>query len=86
MKQNNKSVTEFGTQIETLISELNTLQISKAGEEGREIVTNVNDIFGLNAFKTGLNDSLKSTIFAARPKTLREALQLAAEVTVVALL
>lgn len=78
-RQNNLSVIDFSSKIESLISELNSIQISQRGEQNRELIILMNDEIALNAFKTGLNDKLKPTIIAGRPKSLNDAISLAME-------
>lgn len=79
LRQNDRNVLDFASKIENLTAELNALQIVALGEDKRDIVTTVNDVLALNAFKVGLKPSLRQTIFAARPKTLQEAINIASE-------
>lgn len=80
VRQAHLSITNFATKIENLTSELNSLQITEQGEESRDIIGKLNGQIALNTFKNGLNEPTKSTIFASRPKTLQEAVQLATEI------
>lgn len=77
VKQNNSTLLEFSSKIETLIAELNSIQIRQSGEEHRDIIAKINDEIGLNAFKSGLNDKLRSTVLAGRPTALNDAINLA---------
>lgn len=53
---------------------MNSLQLLNPADESRAT------LIKLNAFKNGVNEQLKSVIFAARPATLSEAISLAFEV------
>lgn len=81
--QRNLSVTSFRDKLLNTIAELNNLQIKELGSnatnEEKEVIKKMNDIYGLNIFKNGLNDNLKPTIFASQPKSLIEASNLATE-------
>lgn len=71
---------KFADKIESLISELNELQISSIGEESRNAIIQSNGIIAFNAFKNGLADrELIKTIEASRVKTFSEALEIAEE-------
>lgn len=80
VSQNNQSVNGFAARIESLIANLNDLQISEQGESMKEIIIKLNDQVGLNAFKRGLRESIKNVVLAARPKSFAEAIQIANEV------
>lgn len=77
LKQNNNNILDFSNKIECLIAELNTIQISQRGEQFREIIIQMNDEIGLNAFKTGINDKIRPTVVAGRPTSLNDAITLA---------
>lgn len=81
--QRNLSVSSFKDKLLNTIAELNNLQIEELGNETTEaektVIRKMNDIYALNIFKNGLNDNLKQTNFASRPKTLTEATNLATE-------
>lgn len=79
LKQNSFSVSDYSLKIENLIADLNYLQITQQGSQHKEIIVKINDEIGLHAFKSGLNDSLTNIVFAARPATLNEAINLALE-------
>lgn len=80
VSQGNKNITDYSQKVETLMAQLNMLQISEQGEAHRDIISKLNEQLALNAFKNGLNEPLKATIYAARPKTLQEAVQIASEI------
>lgn len=67
-RQNISSVIDFSSKIESLISELNSIQISQRGEQYRDVIIQMNDEIGLNAFKNGIkaDDHCWKTIFAQR--------------------
>lgn len=79
VKQGNISLTDFSSKIENLLAELNYVQIAQQGENFKDIIIRINDEIALNAFKNGLNDSLRVIIFASRPKNLNDAINLALE-------
>jgi hypothetical protein len=79
-RQNGQSLMKYIEHIESLIAELNSIHISELGDDSKSIVTQMNDKIALNTFKQGLNDNLKTTIYAAQPKTFSEAKALAIEV------
>lgn len=75
-KQNNKKVKEFSEKIESLVAELSSVRIGTITDENIKKMINTDvDETGLNAFKLGLNDSLKTVVYAANPETLAEAIQ-----------
>lgn len=77
--QGNRGILDFSEKIETLMSQLNTIQISEQGETHREIIVKLNEQIALNAFKNGLNEPMKSTVFASRPSKLQDAIQVASD-------
>ncbi|KAL5275510.1 hypothetical protein ACFFRR_001402 [Megaselia abdita] len=79
VKQGIRSIVDYSSQIESLVSELNNIQIAQQGIEFQSVIIKLNDEIGLNAFKVGLNDKLKPIIYAARPATLQEAVSIASE-------
>lgn len=76
-KQGNKSVKQYVTQIEDLLASLNGMQINEQGEQSAAVIEKLNNQTALHAFTNGLNEPLKTTICAARPKLLAEACKLA---------
>lgn len=80
--QGNLSISDYANKIENLVAELNSLQLLSADENSRNTIIKLNDEVGLNAFKLGINDNLRSVIFAARPASLSEAISLAFEVDI----
>lgn len=80
IQQNSSKTEDFASKVEKLVAELNSLQLLEQGDESREIICKINDQLGLNAFKNGLQQTTKSIVFSARPKTLSEAIDLAAEI------
>ena len=78
--QNNSSGTQFANKIELLVASLNELQIAELGCQNREAVLKMNDQVSLSTFKNGLNEPHRTTLLAARPKSLNEAIQVASEV------
>lgn len=83
LSQGNRTVKDFASHIEDLVSQLNSLQIAEQGETHREIIAKLNDQIGLNSFKSGLHENIKNIVFAASPKTLQEAVRTASEAEVV---
>jgi Retrotransposon gag protein len=79
-KQNGQSLGQYIEKIETLIAELNSLQINELGVGSKDVIMKLNDQIALNTFKQGLNDRIRPTIFAAQPKTFNDAKSLASEV------
>lgn len=77
--QKNQTVNGFASKIESLIANLNDIQISEQGTEKKDIIIKLNDQIGLNAFERGLRESIKSVVLAARPKSFAEAIQIASE-------
>lgn len=77
IKQHNLRVKDYADKILALVENLNNLQITELGESNREIIKQLNDGIALNTFQNGLKEPLKTTILAARCKTLTEAISLA---------
>lgn len=77
--QGNRNIRDYATHVENLVAQLNSIQIAEQGEAHRVIISKLNDQIGLNAFKNGLQSAIKSTVFAATPKTLQEAVKIASE-------
>lgn len=48
------TIKKFADKIESLVMELNELQIEALGEQSREIISNTNAIIAFHAFKNGL--------------------------------
>lgn len=83
--QKGMSVKTYNEKLLKLIAELSDLQINSipdVTEEAKSTIKNVNQQTALNVFKSGLNSNLKPTIYAARPASLTEAVQLASEVEI----
>ena len=79
-QQRSDSVKVFSDKILKLIDELNELQIKELHlntevDIGR--IKQLNDMYALNVFKQGLNETLVNTVFAAQPKTFAEAINIA---------
>lgn len=77
------SISNFNENILTLISELSDMQIkdlpTTATETEKQVITNMNDKYALTIFKNGLNEKYKSTVYAAQPQTLVDAVNIASE-------
>lgn len=82
IRQQDNSTTNFGEKIENLIAELNSIQIKDKDNIQKETIIKINDEIGLNSFKNGLSEPFKTTVFAARPATLTEAITLANDIQV----
>lgn len=68
----------FADKIETLVNELNEIQISEVGESDRSAIFRTNSVLAFNIFKSGLRDQqIVSTIEASRVTTFVEALRIA---------
>lgn len=80
--QGSRTIKEFATSIETLVSQLNSVQIKAQGADNRTIICKLNDELALNSFKNGIHNNLKPTIFAAQPKTFSDAVKLAEEIEI----
>lgn len=65
IKQGNSSISEYASRIENLVSELNSIQISRQGHTHKDVIIMLNDEIGLNAFKSGLNYRLKPVTLAS---------------------
>lgn len=83
LTQKRLSITIYKDKLLAAINDLNEIQInnlgSAASEAERSVVVKMNDNYALTIFKNGLDDGFRSTIFAAQPKTLTEAVNLALE-------
>lgn len=76
--QKGDNVRGFADKIESLIADLNEVQISEVGETHRASIVRTNNTIAFNTFKNGLKDpQIISTIDASRVKTFSEALQIA---------
>lgn len=68
----------FAARIESLVAELNEIQIAEAGETYRSSITTTNSNIAFNSFINGLADpQILATIDASRVKTFAEALEIA---------
>lgn len=83
LQQRNLRINTYKEQLLNIIEGLNRLGIESLGTQATEAEKNViikcNNKHALDAFKKGLNENLKTTIYAARPKDLLEATELALE-------
>lgn len=79
-QQHKKTVDKFADTITDLITELNLLQVEETPSVSLEAVTSINNTKALRVFINGLNDEIRITTTAARPKTMEEALKIAKEV------
>lgn len=81
--QGKLSVNSYREKIVDIIDNLNKLEIEELGNEVTEaeknVIVRLNNKLALESFKKGINDNLKTTIFAARPKSIQEAVELALE-------
>lgn len=74
------SIRKFSDRIETLITELNEIQIGELGEGSRTSIITANETIAFNAFKNGLkNREVSRTIEASRTKSFAEAVEIAEE-------
>lgn len=80
IKQGDQNIQAFSTKIESLMTDLSNVQISNLGNEHKAIIIKLSDTAALDAFKAGLNEPIKTTVFAAKPANLADAVKLAAEV------
>lgn len=80
ISQNNSSVASYVENIENIIAELNSLQINDLGDANKPVIQKLNDALALNSFKVGLDAEIKSTVFAAQPKSFSDAVKVALEV------
>lgn len=80
--QKTMKVETYNEKLLSLIAELNELQtteITNCTEVQANTIKLINENYALNIFKNGLNGELKPTVFASRPKSLNDAVQLALE-------
>lgn len=77
------SVNTYKEKINTITDNLNRLGIEELGnaatEAEKNVIIRLNQKLALDAFKRGINENIKTAIFAARPKTIQEAVELALE-------
>lgn len=79
--QKGDNVTGFATKIESLVAELNEIQIATAGEENRNVILTNNSHIAFNSFMNGLkNPQVISTIHASQVNTFSEAVSIAQKV------
>lgn len=76
-KQLEKTVSNFASEIESLINELNLLCITPQNVNARETVLQLNDQQGLNAFKSGLKKDIQTVVLASRVDTFTKAVEIA---------
>jgi len=79
-QQHNKTVDKYADAITDLITELNQVQIEQTPDISTEAVHMLNNAKALRVFLNGLNEPIRTTTTAARPKTMEEALGIAREV------
>lgn len=79
LTQGSKSVSEFATKIEDLVSKLTELQIAEKGDGAREIIKSLNDTLALNVLKMGSTDGVKKVLLAAQVKDFSSGVSLAVE-------
>lgn len=79
LKQTNLNITTYASTIEKLTFELNNALTLNKDANTKKITNDINDQLALNIFKQGLNEPIKSIIFAAKPASLQDAIQLASE-------
>lgn len=79
LKQTNLNITTYASTIEKLTFELNNALTLNKDANTKKITNEINDQLALNIFKKGLNEPIKSIIFAAKPASLQDAIQLASE-------
>ncbi|XP_073820645.1 uncharacterized protein [Musca autumnalis] len=78
LTQRNNNLQGFANKIESLVSELNEIQISDLGEQCREAIIATNNLTAFNTFLNGLQDQqIVSTIEASRVSTFADALRIA---------
>ena len=74
------SIRKFSDRIETLVTELNELQIGELGESSRNSIIRANEMIAFNSFKNGLKDrEISRTIEASRIRSFTEAIEIAEE-------
>lgn len=78
--QGNLSLIIYANKIEDLTMQLNDLSITNTDKNVKDALLTVNDALALNTFKAGLNEPLRTTIYAAKPSTLQDAIKLAQEI------
>lgn len=82
--QKNNTVINFKDKILNLVSELNRLQINELGNtatsDQKAVVGKMNEKYALTIFKNGLENRLKTTLFAAQPKDFNTAVDIAQEI------
>lgn len=78
--QGGRTVSEYSDKLQKLVVEINNVHIKEQGEAHKEVILKLNDQLALNSFKVGINEHLKPTVLASRPKTLEEAVNIALEV------
>lgn len=79
--QRNNNLSGFATKIESLVAELNEIQISEEGENNRSSIVSTNNRIAFNSFMNGLTDpQILATIDASQVKTFAEALSIAEKV------
>lgn len=82
LQQRRQSVNDFKEKILELVKDLNALQIAELNNPTTEVkvaITELNAKVALKTFKSGVDEYLKQTIYAARPSSLNEAVNLALE-------
>ncbi|XP_058986803.1 homeobox protein 2-like [Musca domestica] len=78
LTQRNNNLQGFANKIESLVSELNEIQISDLGEQCRDAIIATNNLTAFNTFLNGLQDQqIVSTIEASRVSTFADALRIA---------
>lgn len=76
--QKNNNLTGFAERIESLVTELNEIQIAEAGETHRSSITTTNNNIAFNSFINGLTDpQILAAIDASRVQTFSQALEIA---------
>lgn len=79
--QRNNNLSGFATKIESLVIELNEVQIAEQGEDNKIAITNINNGIAFNSFINGLtNPQILATIDASQVKTFSEALSIAEKI------
>lgn len=78
IKQHGDNLMGFALKIESLVAELNELQVAEEGEASRTSIIKTNGRIAYNSFLNGLSDhQIVSTIDASRVTTFSEALEIA---------
>lgn len=71
----------FASKIESLVTELNEIQIAEEGERHRSSIISTNNKIAFNSFMNGLKDAqILATIDASQVTTFSEALSIAEKV------